>query len=309
MAIPDFQSLMLPLLRYASGRSPDTSTSEALKALAEEFHLTPDDLSVTLASGPTPVFANRIGWAATYMRKAGLLETTQRGRYRITERGRELLATRPDRLSIKALQQYPEFLAWQKVKGTKTSRHGDGGSGDNEVITVTPSEALEAAYDSLRSELADDLLARLKKATPAFFEQAVVDLLVRMGYGGSRADAGRAIGRSGDEGIDGIIKEDRLGLDVVYIQAKRWDTASVSGPELQRFAGALQGQRASKGIFITTSTFTEAAKRFVQQIGVKIVLIEGTDLTNLMIEHDVGVSTVATYPVKRVDNDYFEESV
>lgn len=308
MAIPDFQSLMLPLLRFAAERSPDTSTAEAVKVLSEELELTEEDLAVRLASGPTPVFANRVGWAATYMRKAGLLETTQRGRYRITERGRVLLATPPERLSIKALQQYPEFLAWQKVKGTKTSRNG-GGAGDSDVVIVTPSEALEAAYDSLRSELADDLLARLKKATPAFFEQAVIDLLVRMGYGGSRADAGRAIGRSGDEGIDGIIKEDRLGLDVVYIQAKRWDTTSVSGPELQRFAGALQGQRASKGIFITTSTFTDAARRFVQQIGSKIVLIDGTELTNLMIEHDVGVSTVATYPVKRVDNDYFEETV
>lgn len=171
------------------------------------------------------------------------------------------------------------------------------------------SEALESAYENLRGELADELLSKLKETSPAFFERVVVELLVKMGYGGSRADAGKAIGRSGDGGIDGIIKEDKLGLDVVYIQAKRWDNNPVGRPDVMQFAGALQAQRANKGIFITTSRFTEDARSYVSQIGIKIVLIDGEQLTSLMIDHDVGVSTVSLYPVKKVDSDYFEESI
>ena len=174
---------------------------------------------------------------------------------------------------------------------------------------LLPSEALETAYENLRDELVDELLDKLKKSSPSFFERLVVELLVKMGYGGSRADAGKAIGKSGDGGIDGIIKEDRLGLDVVYIQAKRWDSNSVGRPDVMQFAGALQAQKASKGIFITTSRFTDEARSYVSQIGSKIVLIDGEQLSNLMIEHDVGVSTVSLYPVKRIDTDYFDESI
>jgi restriction system protein len=309
MAVPDYQSLMLPLLQFAAKMGSETSTSEAVEALAKALALSQEDLKEMLPSGIQSAFVNRVGWASTYMKKAGLLEATRRGYFQITERGRELIRHKPKVINVKLLKQYPEFVEFQQLKGT---RGGDAASEAEEITnhaTATPSEALEVAYANLRDELADELLARLKKTSPAFFERVVVELLVKMGYGGSRADAGRAIGRSGDGGIDGIIKEDKLGLDVVYIQAKRWDNNPVGRPEVMQFAGALQAQRANKGIFLTTSRFTGDARGYVSQIGSKIVLIDGEQLTSLMIEHDVGVSTVSLYPVKKVDSDYFEESL
>lgn len=306
MAVPDYQSLMLPLLQLAAKKGGELSTSEAVDVLAKELGLTDEDLKEMLPSGTQATFVNRVGWAATYMKKAGLLEGTRRGYYRITEKGRELLQTQPKAINVKILQQYPEFLEFQKLKGTRSKEKI---TETQEVTEKTPSEALEAAYENLRDELAEELLGKLKKVSPSFFERIVVELLVKMGYGGSRADAGRAIGRTGDGGIDGIIKEDKLGLDVIYIQAKRWDDNPVGRPAVMQFAGALQGQKASKGIFITTSRFTDDAINYVSQIGSKIVLIDGEQLANLMIEHDVGVSTVSVYPVKRIDNDYFEDSV
>ena len=312
MAVPDYQSVMLPLLQFAAHKGTETSTNEAIEALAKEFNLTEDDLKEMLPSGIQSTFFNRVGWASTYMKKAGLLEATRRGFYRITERGQDLLNQQPKTINVKLLKQYPEFLEFQKLKGTRTGyNHNDSKRtlSDFQTSIVTPSEALEAAYENLRDELADELLARLKKTSPAFFERVVVELLVKMGYGGSRADAGKAIGRSGDGGIDGIIKEDKLGLDVVYIQAKRWDNNPVGRPDVMQFAGALQAQRANKGIFITTSRFTDDARNYVSQIGSKIVLIDGEQLTGLMIEHDVGVSTVSLYPVKKIDSDYFEEII
>ena len=293
MAVPDYQSLMLPLLQFAGERKDELSTVEAVDVLAKRLALTEDDLKEMLPSGIQSTFVNRVGWASTYIKKAGLLETTRRGYYRITTRGQELLKKQPKVINVKMLKQYPEFLAFQQLKGTRSTRKdipSSGGSSD--VLTATPSEALESAYENLRDELAEELLAKLKKSSPAFFERAVVDLLVKMGYGGSRTDAGKAIGKSGDGGIDGIIKEDRLGLDVVYIQAKRWDTNSVGRPEVMQFAGALQAQKATKGIFITTSTFTQEARKYVSQIGTKVVLIDGEQLTTMMIDNDVGVSTV-----------------
>ena len=309
MAVPDYQSVMLPLLRFAAKKGTETSTSEAVEALAKELGLTEDDLKEMLPSGIQSTFVNRVGWASTYMKKAGLLETTRRGFYQITERGKDLLKKQPKTINVKLLKQYPEFLEFQQLKGTRSGDKVPDFKGTSDVSTATPSEALEAAYENLRDELADELLARLKTISPAFFERVVVELLVKMGYGGSRADAGKAIGRSGDGGIDGIIKEDKLGLDVVYIQAKRWDNNPVGRPDVMQFAGALQAQRANKGIFITTSRFTDDARNYVSQIGSKIVLIDGEQLTGLMIEHDVGVSTVSMYPVKKVDSDYFEESI
>jgi restriction system protein len=309
MAVPDYQSLMLPLLQFAAQKETETSTSEAVEALAKELSLTEDDLKEMLPSGIQSTFFNRVGWASTYMKKAGLLEATRRGFYRITDRGKDLLKKQPKAINSKLLRQYPEFLEFQQLKGTRTGDTVNDSKRASDVSTATPSEALEAAYENLRDELADELLARLKKTSPAFFERVVVELLVKMGYGGSRADAGKAIGRSGDGGIDGIIKEDKLGLDVVYIQAKRWDNNPVGRPDVMQFAGALQAQRAKKGIFITTSRFTDDARNYVSQIGSKIVLIDGEQLTGLMIEHDVGVSTVSLYPVKKIDSDYFEESI
>lgn len=309
MAVPDYQSLMLPLLRFAGGKKDETSTGEAVEVLAKELGLTDEDLKEMLPSGIQSAFVNRVGWASTYMKKAGLLEATRRGYYRITLRGQELLKKQPKAINVKLLKQYPEFLEFQQLKGTRRGDKVSSSSGAPDISTATPSEALETVYENLRDELVDELLARLKKSSPTFFEHVVVELLVKLGYGGSRADAGKAIGRSGDGGIDGIIKEDRLGLDVVYIQAKRWDNNSVGRPDVMQFAGALQAQKANKGIFITTSRFTDDARSYVSQIGSKIVLIDGEQLTNLMIENDVGVSTVSLYPVKKIDTDYFDESI
>ena len=309
MAVPDYQSLMLPLLQFAARKGTEISTTEALETLAKELSLTEDDLKEMLPSRIQSTFANRVGWASTYMKKAGLLEATRRGFYQITDRGRELLGKQPKTINVKLLKQYPEFLEFKQFKGTRNEDKVIESKRISEVSTATPSEALESAYENLRDELAVELLGKLKKTSPSFFERVVVELLVKMGYGGSRTDAGKAIGRSGDGGIDGIIKEDKLGLDVVYIQAKRWDNNPVGRPDVMQFAGALQAQRANKGIFITTSRFTYDARSYVSQIGSKIVLIDGAQLTSLMIEHDVGVSTISLYPVKKVDSDYFEESI
>ena len=308
MAVPDYQSLMLPLLKFAEERQSEISSGEAVEALGTRLRLTEADLKEMLPSGVQPTFVNRVAWAATYLKKAGLLESTRRGYYRITARGKELLAKQPTVVNVRLLKQYPEFLAFQHLKGTRTSEKRDS-TISAEAATATPSEALENAYEDLRDELADELLSKVKKSSPAFFERIVVELLVKMGYGGSRADAGKAIGKTGDGGIDGIIKEDKLGLDVVYVQAKRWDNNPVGRPDVMQFAGALQAQKASKGIFITTSRFTDDAISYVTQIGSKIVLIDGEQLTQLMIDHDVGVSTVSLYPVKKLDTDYFDEGI
>lgn len=309
MAVPDYQSLMLPLLRFAGEKKNEISTGEAVEVLAKELGLTEEDLKEMLPSGIQSTFFNRVAWASTYMKKAGMLEATRRGYYQITERGQELLKKQPKTINVKVLKQYPEFLKFQQLKGTRSGEKVSSSVGAPDISTATPSEALETAYENLRDELADELLSRLKKSSPSFFERIVVELLVKMGYGGSRADAGKAIGKSGDGGIDGIIKEDKLGLDVVYVQAKRWDNTPVGRPDVMQFAGALQAQKANKGIFITTSRFTDDARGYVSQIGSKIVLIDGEQLTNLMIENDVGVSTISLYPVKKVDTDYFDEGI
>jgi len=309
MAVPDYQSVMLPLLKFAEERKAEISTDDAVEALATRLGLTDDDLKELLPSGIQRTFVNRVGWAATYMKKAGLIEPTRRGYYLITPRGQELLQKKPTTINVKLLKQYPEFLAFQQLKGTRGGEKMNAARESFDISTATPSEVLETAYENLRDELVDELLDKLKKSSPSFFERIVVELLVKMGYGGSRADAGKAIGKSGDGGIDGIIKEDRLGLDVVYIQAKRWDNNPVGRPDVMQFAGALQAQKANKGIFITTSRFTDDARSYVSQIGSKIVLIDGEQLSHLMIEHDVGVSTVSLYPVKKIDTDYFNESI
>lgn len=303
MAVPDYQSIMLPLLEFAAKEGREISTGEAIEALSTWFGLSEDDLKEMLPSGTQGTFANRVGWAATYLKQAGILESPRRGFFRISRRGEELLKKKPARIDINLLKHYPEFVEFQQRKGMR----GGEKKGEPDKGTATPSEALENAYLNLRDELAGELLVKLKKASPSFFERIVVELLVKMGYGGSRVDAGKAIGRSGDGGIDGIIKEDRLGLDIVYVQAKRWDSNPVGRPDVMQFAGALQAQKAGKGIFITTSRFTDDACTYVTQIGSKIVLIDGAQLSQLMIDHDVGVSTVVQYPVKKIDSDYFDE--
>ncbi len=303
VAIPDFQTLMLPLLELASD-GHEHSIHDATNALATQFRLSEQDRNELLPSGRQRVFDNRVGWARTYLQKAGLLEATRRTYFRIAPPGTAVLRSHPPRVDVRFLHQFPEFQEFQRAKRPK----GDSTGGDeDEHHERTPDEALEESYLKLRQELAHELLARVMAAPPEFFERLVVDLLVSMGYGGSIKDAGQAIGRSGDGGIDGIIKEDRLGLDVIYIQAKRWQ-GTVGSPEIQQFMGALGGHHAKKGVFITTSGFSNAARDYVARVDWKIVLVDGQQLAQLMIDNNVGVSMQKTYEVKRIDSDYFPEA-
>lgn len=312
MSIPGYQSIMLPLLQFASD-GIEHASSEPVKLLASQFALTDDEQRKLLPTG-TPVFVLRVGWALTYLRQAGLVESTRRGFFKITQRGLDVLAAKPQRLDSKFLAQYPEFREFMQrsrkaeLPQPVNDAHVTGEKVDEEIIeNETPSELIEAAYQRLRVELAQTLLDRIKLSSPAFFERLIVELLIKMGYGGSRKDAGEAIGRSGDEGIDGIIREDRLGLDVIYLQAKRWTSGTVGRPEIQQFAGALSGQHARKGIYITTSSFTREARTFVASLDSKIILIDGEQLAEYMIDYDVGVATTSTYQIKHIDSDYFAE--
>jgi restriction system protein len=299
MAIPDFQSVMLPLLRFSSDQN-EHSLQDTVDSLAIEFRLTPDERQELLPSGKQARFDNRVAWARSYFKQAGLVENTRRGYFKISKRGLDLLATRPDKINKKTLEQYPEFLDFQNLRHDviETDKPAE------EQEKQTPEESLENAYKMLSDGLAGEIIQRVKTCSPLFFERLVVELLLAMGYGGTRADAGRAIGQSGDGGIDGIIDEDRLGLDAIYIQAKRWE-GTVGRPEIQKFVGALQGQRAHKGVFITTSDFSKEAQEYVKNISNKVVLINGFSLARLMIENNVGVSVAATYAVKKIDSDYF----
>jgi restriction system protein len=245
-----------------------------------------------------------VAWAKIYLQRAGLLASSKRGHFQISPRGLEVLTTNPPRIDIKFLDRFPEFVEFRTKKDTS-----DPEPPEAEAVSTdrqTPEEALEASYSRIRTDLAADLLERVKKTSPAFFETLVVELLVKMGYGGSRKEAGRAIGQSGDEGIDGVINEDRLGLDVIYIQAKKW-AGTVGRPEIQKFVGALHGKRAKKDVFLTTGTFSADAKDYVSHIDPKVVLIDGRQLAELMIDFDLGVAPVASYQVKRSDSDYFGE--
>ena len=302
MAIPDYQSCMLPLLEFL-GDQNEHSLRETIDHLATQFKLTEDELKQLLPSGQQAIFDNRVAWARTYLKQAGLLEPTRRGYFRITPRGIEVLKQKPEKINVKFLEQFKEFREFRQRKRKPQDKIKENNKDESEK---TPAEALEAAYENLRNDLAKELLQQIKKCPPSLFEKIVVELLVKMGYGGSRKDAGQAIGRSGDEGIDGIIKEDKLGLDIIYIQAKRWEN-TVSRPEIQKFAGALQGQRARKGIFITTSNFSKEAIEYVTKIDTKIILIDGDQLAQYMIDNDVGVSSVAKYEVKKLDLDYFTD--
>lgn len=315
MPIPDYQTLMLPLLRLA-GDSQEHRFREAIEQLAVEFSLSDEERATMLPSGTAALFDNRVGWARTYLKQAGLLESRKRGIFRITTRGVELLGKNPSRIDNATLEQFPEFLAF-KLRRSDEKPPAATMLVQTETLTrerpataptssdFTPEELFSQAYQRLRSNLEAELLEQVKAASPAFFERLVIDLLVAMGYGGSRQDAGRAIGRSGDGGIDGIIKEDKLGLDVIYVQAKRWE-GTVGRPEIQKFAGALQGQRANKGVFITTSGFSREAEDYAGVISSKIILINGEQLSSLMVDHNVGVSPLSKFELKRIDSDYFE---
>lgn len=294
---------MLPLLRYcADGK--EHSKRDAVPALAKEFGLSAEELAELLPTGRQSKFDNRVGWAKSYLKQAGLLEITGRGIFRITSRGHEVLKKKPARVDMKYLEQFPEYVAF---------RDGSKREGVTQELAkpteATPEELLEAGYKQLRATLAADVLQQIKSASPAFFERVVVELLLKMGYGGTREDAGQVVGKSGDGGIDGIINEDRLGLDVIYIQAKRWE-GDVGRPEIQKFVGALAGlagHKAKKGVFITTSGYTKEARAYAAQVDSKIVLIDGPMLSDLMMDFNLGVSMVTSYEIKRLDSDYFAE--
>lgn len=304
MAIPDYQSVMLPLLKLVAKRGP-IKLKDARSVIADEFKLTEQERAALLPSGKQPIIYNRVGWASTYLRKAGLLTLPQRGVMEVTERGKQVLAENPAAINVKYLERFPEFVQFRAV----SDEENEGAKVVADAVDVshgTPEEVLEEAHAQLKNQVLGDIVDRIKTCSPQFFESLVVDIVVKMGYGGSRKDAGKAIGKSGDEGIDGIINEDRLGLDVIYLQAKRWE-GNVSRPEIQKFAGALQGKRAKKGIFITTSDFTGEAREFVKNIDAKIILISGRQLAELMWEYNLGLNSSATYEVKKLDLDYFSE--
>lgn len=304
MAVPDFQSLMLPLLKFSADGEEHTM-QEAREGLAKIMGLSEEDLQERLPSGRQSTFANRVAWAKVYLTQAGVLESPKRGKFHISDRGRKILSENPERIDIKFLQRFEEFQAFRQAS-SKNRTEEVTHTGDAETATTTPEETLEQAYQQLRDETANELLHLIKGNTPEFFEKLVVHLIVSMGYGGSVKEAGRATRKTADEGIDGVIKEDRLGLETIYLQAKRWE-AAVGRPEIQKFVGALHGQRAKKGVFITTSRFSKEAFDYVGQIDPKVVLIDGADLVQLMIDHGVGVSTAAIYEVKKVDTDFFIE--
>jgi len=302
MAVPDFQSFFRPLLEVA-GDDEEHSLKEARERIAADFDLSQEDLNELLPSGTQRKFDNRVAWAKSYFVQAKVLESPRRAHFRITDRGRRLLSQGHERIDIKILNQYPEFVEFHSPsKQNKVSPK----SASEESTSETPEEILQKAYQSICNDLAGEILERIKSNTPSFFENLVVDLMVAMGYGGSRADAGKSIGQSGDEGIDGIIKEDRLGLDVIYLQAKRWE-GTVGRPEIQKFVGALHGKRSKKGVFITTGKFSEEAREYVRSIDPKVILLDGKELAQYMIDFDLGTSRAVTYEIKKIDSDYFAE--
>ncbi len=305
MAIPDYETLMLPLLlRLSDGR--ERVLKELQQELADEFHLTAEERMQLLPSGGTLTFASRVGWAKTYLKKAGLVCQPKRGNVQITDLGREAVNQKPRHIDVEFLTRYPDFMAFRNGSKTKAAPEQPG-SAIGLVSDLTPDEIIESAYQKALAALADEVLERVTSCSPAYFERLVVQLMIKMGYGGSREEAGRAVGRSGDGGIDGVINEDRLGLDAIYLQAKRWSNV-VGRPDIQQFVGALAGQRASKGVFITTSRFTQEAREYAAtNTQYKVVLIDGERLADLMIEHDLGVSVAAIYQLKRIDSDFFAE--
>lgn len=303
MPVPEFQIFMAPVLRLLTDER-ELELSDIRERAADALGLTETDRRELVPSGQKALYADRVSWAVTYLKQAGLLRRPERGVYAITDRGRRVLAEHPERVDRKVLNQFEEFRAFRQR--SHESRKSEGGAEDQDDDR-TPEELLQSGYSQVRAAIESEILDTVKAASPEFFERLVVELLVAMGYGGSFKDAAEAVGRSGDAGIDGVIKEDRLGLDVVLVQAKRWADSTVGRPDIQNFAGSLEGKRARKGIFLTTSSFSAEARQYVSMIEKRIVLIDGDELARLLYDHGVGVTTTATYVVKRVDSDYFSE--
>lgn len=307
MTIPDYQALMVPVLHVLSD-GKERSIPGIRDAVAVRLDLGEENLRELVPSGQKPLFNDRVSWSATYLKQAGLIARVRRGVYRITNRGMEVLAAHPDRIDNQVLEQFDEFLAFRDRSRSKDESSAGMRLSSPAEPEDTPEESLDTAYRRLRGAIEAELLDQVKRASPEFFERLVVQLLVAMGYGGTLKDAGKAVGRTGDGGIDGVIKEDRLGLDLVHIQAKRWDgQRTVGRPEVQSFAGSLDGVRARKGIFITTASFSADARTYVDRIEKKIALIDGAELASLMYDFGIGVSPGTTYTVRRIDSDYFGE--
>jgi restriction system protein len=298
MTIPDFQALMRPLLDLHTDGLEHTNR-DLVNTLAKQLDLTEDQRREMLPSGRAKLFDNRVGWAKTYLSNSGLIESPRRAVSIITERGKQLLSTHQGPINLKILNELPD----KPVKSVPSI----SASEIPESSEISPQESVENAHQQIRRDIERSLLDKIAANPPEFLERVVVDLIVKMGYGGNLKDAGQAIGRSGDEGIDGIIKEDPLGLDTIYLQAKRYE-GTIGRPDIQKFAGALQGQRAKKGIFITTSSYSKEARDFVSKIDTKIILIDGSMLAQLMYDHGVGVAVHTIYEIKRVDTDYFDET-
>jgi restriction system protein len=301
MPVPDFQSFFKPLLDIASDGN-EHSIREVRDQIAQAMGISEEDRGEKLASGTQTKFDNRIGWAKSYFVQARVLESTRRGYFQITDRGRELHREGMQRIDVHVLNRYPEFVEFHTAERSQI----DEAQNVLAQAIATPEETLQQAYQGIRQQLASDLIDRVKANSAQFFERLVVELMVAMGYGGSIEDAGQAIGHAGGEGVDGIIKEDRLGLDVIYVQAKKWE-GTVGRPEIQRFVGALHGRRAKKGVFITTGRFSEEARSYVETIDPKVILIDYKALANHMIDFNLGVASASTYEIKRIDSDFFAE--
>jgi restriction system protein len=301
MAIPDFQTLMLPVLRASA--DGEVKTSEVVPKLAVELGLTDSELSELLPSGKQTTFANRVNWAKSYLGKAGLITLTRRGYFQASERGKQVLAAPPSRITIKFLEAYPEFMAFRNASSTDTSVPQPELAS---LKDLTPDEVIRSAHAELEESLAAELLAKILASPPAFFERLVVQLLTAMGYGGSALEAGKALGKSGDGGVDGVIDQDALGLDRIYVQAKRFTDNKVSSGEIRDFFGSLDRFKATKGLFVTTSSFSPSAKETADMLSKRIVLIDGPILTRLMIRFDVGCRVEETIQIKKLDEEFFE---
>lgn len=309
MAIPDFQTLMRPILAAHKERT-EWERGPLRERLADEFSLTSDERGEMLPSGRQRRFDNRVAWSTTHLFQAGLLDRPRRGVTRLTDRGRDVLARNADRVDMVVLNDFEDYRNFRHRSrdDSDTDDHAESQPATAVLSTPdTPEETIEAAFEQLNASLGQSLLKHLTEGSPEFFEQVVVDLLLAMGYGGSRREAGEHLGQTGDMGVDGVIREDILGLDAIYLQAKRWDPSRTVGrPEVQGFVGALHGVRASKGVFLTTSRFTREAREYAASVSPRVVLIGGRELADLMITHGVGVSIRQSYELKRIDADYFE---
>jgi restriction system protein len=304
MPIPDYQTLMLPVLKAAAD-GKEHKMKDIINQLSDVYKLTDEERKQLLPSEGAFIFDNRVHWARFYLKKAGYVNSLKRGTITISEKGLNLLSNPPENINLNYLKQYSDFN-----NNTKDDKISNVSTEENASLydINTPEEILDNAYIKIREALAQEIISKIISLSPNYFEKLVVELLVKMGYGGSLKDAGKVVGKSGDEGIDGTINEDKLGLDIIYIQAKRWKPGNVVGrPDLQQFVGALAGQGAKKGIFITTSSFTKDAKNYVPKNETKIVLIDGELLAQYMIDFNVGVSVHQSYQVKKIDNDYFDE--